>query len=68
MIQINLSSNDIFTVGLYLSALTVSSGLLSELRTNRDLPLTFRFQNNLRASSYVVMACTLGKTYLYLTK
>lgn len=68
MISLNLNGCDILNGGLYLSALTITSGLLTELRNNKELHISSNFINNLRASSYVIMACTLGKSYLYLVK
>lgn len=63
MLSINLSSNDIINLGLCLSGLTITSGILSELSNNNNLNFSGKFSNNLRASSYVVMTCSLGKIY-----
>lgn len=68
MISFNLNGYDILNGGLYLSSLTITSGLLTELRNNKELPISSNFSNNLRASSYVIMACTLGKSYLYFVR
>lgn len=68
MLSINLNSNDIINLGLCLSGLTITSGILSELRYNTTLNFSGRFSNNLRASSYVIMTCSMGKIYHILLK
>ena len=68
MISFNLNGYDILNGGLHLTALTITSGLLTLFFFNKELPISSNFSNNLRASSYVIMACTLGKSYLYFVR
>ena len=39
MVSININSNDIINLGLCLSGLTITSGLINEIRNNNNLIL-----------------------------
>ena len=48
---------------LYISGACLTSGMLRELRTNKELGVTSCLRSNLQATSYVVLTSCLLKLY-----